>query len=182
MKTRNEFGQLLNLMGLVETAVEVGVLAAEFSKVIYSVCRFKKFYLIDPWKVFGKHNIATQREIDECDVMYQKAFDDVKIWADKNKGIEVIRGISPDEAGRFENETIDFVYIDASHLYEDVKADILAWWPKVRKGGILAGHDYYKKPNFTDIKRAVDKFIERENKTLYLTTDDDPYYSWWTVK
>jgi hypothetical protein len=41
----------------------------------------------------------------------------------------------------FDNETCDFVYIDADHSYEAVKADILAWLPKVKVGGTLAGDD-----------------------------------------
>lgn len=43
----------------------------------------------------------------------------------------------------FENGTVDFVFLDASHDYEAVKRDIEAWKPKLRKGGILAGHDYH---------------------------------------
>lgn len=56
----------------------------------------------------------------------------------------------------FENNSVDFVFIDASHEYSDVKNDILAWKPKVKKNGILAGHDYNAK--------GVDKAI---NELLY---------------
>ena len=45
-------------------------------------------------------------------------------------------------AARCPPETFDLVYIDAGHTYADVRADIEAWWPKVRPGGRLAGHDY----------------------------------------
>lgn len=40
------------------------------------------------------------------------------------------------------NGTLDFVFIDGSHLYEAVLADLKAWTPKVRKGGIIGGHDW----------------------------------------
>ena len=51
--------------------------------------------------------------------------------------------ISSVEAAKyFENGSVDFVFIDASHEYQDVKDDILAWLPKLKKGGTLAGHDY----------------------------------------
>jgi predicted O-methyltransferase YrrM len=56
---------------------------------------------------------------------------------------------------QFEDESLDFVYIDAAHDYDNVKADILAWKPKVKKGGILAGHDYVHPP----VKRAVDELL-----------------------
>lgn len=62
-----------------------------------------------------------------------------------------------EEAAKFYNdESIDLVFIDADHSYESVKKDILTWLPKVRKGGIISGHDEY----FPDVKRAVDSIFD----------------------
>ncbi len=58
---------------------------------------------------------------------------------------------------RYENETIDFCFIDGSHEYEDVKKDILAYLPKVKKGGILAGHDYDR--IWQGVINAVDEIL-----------------------
>lgn len=58
---------------------------------------------------------------------------------------------------KFEDESVDFVFIDASHEYEDIKSDIHAWMPKVKKGGIIAGHDY--EDGFPGVQRAVDEFF-----------------------
>lgn len=49
----------------------------------------------------------------------------------------------------------DMVFLDAGHKYEDIKADIAAWLPRVKKGGILAGHDY--SAQFPGVARAVDE-------------------------
>ena len=46
------------------------------------------------------------------------------------------------EAAADINEFFDFIYIDADHEYESVKKDIEAWIPRLRSGGIIAGHDY----------------------------------------
>jgi cephalosporin hydroxylase len=51
----------------------------------------------------------------------------------------------------YEDKSLDFVFIDADHAYEFVKADIKAWLPKVKSGGILAGHDY----NWPSVQQAV---------------------------
>jgi cephalosporin hydroxylase len=49
---------------------------------------------------------------------------------------------STDASKEFENKSLDFVFIDANHLYECVLQDIKAWLPKIKDGGIIAGHDY----------------------------------------
>lgn len=54
-------------------------------------------------------------------------------------------------AQEFDDASVRFVYLDGSHNYEDVLADIEAWLPKVKAGGILAGHDY----NQPEVAKAV---------------------------
>ena len=54
----------------------------------------------------------------------------------------------------------DFVFIDADHAYESVKADIRAWWPRVKPGGLICGHDYHK-PDYPGVTQAVDEWFAR---------------------
>lgn len=65
---------------------------------------------------------------------------------------------SMDAALMFADETFDFVFIDGNHWYDYVVMDIEAWLPKVKKGGILAGHDYVDKVN-CGVIRAVDELL-----------------------
>ena len=71
--------------------------------------------------------------------------------------VNIIKGHSLEVVNRYENETIDFCFIDGSHEYEDVKKDILAYLPKVKKGGILAGHVYDR--IWQGVINAVDEIL-----------------------
>lgn len=63
----------------------------------------------------------------------------------------------------------DFVFIDAAHDYESVKADIQAWIPKVKPGCVLAGHDYCDA--WPGVKQSVDELIPNRqlNKSVWWT-------------
>lgn len=57
----------------------------------------------------------------------------------------------------FKEESLDFVFIDANHEFKEVACDISEWSKKVRKGGIVAGHDYGRRPDgkFCQVKDVV---------------------------
>ena len=57
------------------------------------------------------------------------------------------------------NASLDFVYLDAGHSYADVRADIIAWAPKVRSGGWLCGDDYANTKIANDVQPAVDDAV-----------------------
>lgn len=67
----------------------------------------------------------------------------------------ILRGDSIDQAQNVEDESLDFVFIDADHSFPAVTTDINAWTPKVKRGGIIGGHDYDNKDS--EVKEAVDK-------------------------
>mmetsp|Transcript_9500 Transcript_9500/g.23691 ORF Transcript_9500/g.23691 Transcript_9500/m.23691 type:complete len:167 (-) Transcript_9500:78-578(-) len=53
-----------------------------------------------------------------------------------------IRGLSLEVAGRFAEEVFDWIYIDTKHTYESTLDELVAWYPKVRRGGLVSGDDY----------------------------------------
>lgn len=90
-----------------------------------------------------------------------------------------LRMPSLEAAAKFEDSSLDFVYIDASHEYEDVIEDIKYWMPKIKQGGIISGHDY---GNFFGVTRAVDELIPDANVDLNqnlwyyeITAEDKPH-------
>jgi predicted O-methyltransferase YrrM len=72
--------------------------------------------------------------------------------------INPIRADSVSASKMYADESLDAVFIDADHRYESVKKDIISWMPKVKKGGILAGHDYIRTHN--GVIQAVDELIQ----------------------
>jgi predicted O-methyltransferase YrrM len=70
--------------------------------------------------------------------------------------VNVIKGRSVDVASTFHNDSVDFIFIDGSHDYEDVRADIEAWWHKLKALRVLAGHDFA----LSGVNRAVTETIQ----------------------
>lgn len=70
--------------------------------------------------------------------------------------VSVIKGSSHDVHEQFADESIDFLFIDGNHKYDVVKKDLTLWYPKVKIGGIISGHDY---TNPCGVKQAVDEFF-----------------------
>lgn len=85
-----------------------------------------------------------------------------------------IQGDSTESASLYEDESLDFVFIDASHDYESFKKDLFAWFPKVKVGGLLAGHDYADP--YPGIVKAVTDHLA--NEEVHFT----PSTCWFTWK
>lgn len=88
--------------------------------------------------------------------------------------VELIRDYSYNVADRFEDGTIDFIYIDGAHDYQAVKNDIKLFAPKLKTFGILAGHDY--EHTWPGVIKAVDEIVI--NPPQLFTADDTS----WMVK
>jgi hypothetical protein len=85
---------------------------------------------------------------------------------------------STDCAAEFEDEQFDLVFIDGDHSYSGCKTDIDAWWPLVKRGGWLSGHDY-DHPKFPfGVKQAVDEWAENNGVLVELGEN----YTWFVRK
>jgi predicted O-methyltransferase YrrM len=96
----------------------------------------------------------------------------------------VHRALSQEAVEHFADESLDFVYIDANHGFEAVQADMRLWFPKIRPGGVLAGHDFLdgKLPegNF-GVHSAVREF-ERQMNLQAMATEEPRWPSWYILK
>ena len=96
-----------------------------------------KFDVVDTW--MGSDESAHKNDLSVINnTLYEDFLENMKPVMSV---INPIRMTSVDASQLYENNSLDFVFIDASHKYNDVKDDIEHWFPKVRKGGMLAGDD-----------------------------------------
>jgi predicted O-methyltransferase YrrM len=104
-------------------------------------------------RLYGVDNWAGETTVDETSEQIKQAYYR-NIWPLKSR-IVTLEYPSLEAVKAFPDGSLAFAFIDAAHDYDNVKADILAWMPKVKKGGILAGHDY----NYLPVKQAVDELL-----------------------
>jgi len=120
-----------------KVGVEIGVFKGEFSKTILSGWG-GRLYMVDPWRGLGNDYIDRTNHKHHSSI-YEDAMKSIDGYEDR--GI-MIRALSSEAVDLFEDNTLDFVYIDGNHAYNSVKQDLELWWPKLKKGGIMSGHDF----------------------------------------
>lgn len=129
--TRQDLFEIYTELGYTKGA-EIGVGTGRHAVQLLKNVPGLHLYAVDPWMKYGR---CSQRI---CDQRYNAT---VKRLEGKNATI--VRKPSIEAAKEFEDGSLDFVYIDGDHRFDAVMMDIILWAPKVRKGGIVAGHDYY---------------------------------------
>ena len=83
----------------------------------------------------------------------------------KNFEINILAITSKKASDMFEDNSIDFLFLDSDHSYEYVIMDLKLWWSKIKQDGILCGHDY--KEGYKGVKRAVDEFFIKNKIHLF---------------
>ena len=136
---RDSIGCLLNNLGFTR-GVEVGVQAGIFTHtVLQSWTRCERYFLVDVWAHQENYKDTANVQDSRHEELYQETLQRLQPWRNVTM---VCRNWSSVCAQAFANESMDFVYIDARHDFKGVSEDLRAYWPKVRPGGIFAGHDY----------------------------------------
>jgi hypothetical protein len=157
---------------------EIGVERGDTYGYILNNCpTIKEWHGVDIWTPYKQYVTKSNGSKWPHDQYHQHALSIAK----KHEGKAFIhRDYSENIAKEVEDESIDIVFIDADHTYEGVHSDILSWMPKVRKGGIICGHDYGLNPNginrFPGVDRAVHELIGKENIKV------GPDMVWWMEK
>ena len=148
----------------IETYCEIGVRHGQtFQKRLPYVSKLA--IAIDCWDLYEKES---QNDMHRARNEAKGQYENLKNYVDQNyygNVVKVIKAFSDDESviNQFDDETFDLIFIDGDHSYEGCKVDLENWWPKVKPGQILCGHDYCfpeKNPLNFGVKQAVDEFIK----------------------
>lgn len=154
----NLYSQLVQVLPEGATFVEVGVWKGKSLAyfIVEAVNNNKNLniYAVDTWKGSEEHKDET------CivnDTLFEEFSTNMVLVNDKYKPL---RMTSEEASKTFADNSIDAIFIDASHEYEDVKNDLILWYPKVKSGGYFCGHDY--SAGWPGVVRAVNEFFENK--------------------
>lgn len=196
-KPRIGIVDILHEYGLVNGfGVEVGVKCGDFSTQLLKSWNCQKLFLVDMWEGYDEYD-----EMHDHMSNYEKCVNNMASFP-SNK-YQILKMASVDASTHFPDNSLDFVYLDANHSYDGVKNDLHAWYPKIKKGGILAGDDYHLgstvRLNIPQIgndvefgvTKAVREFAVNKQKNLSIDIYADwcmavngqnvPMRNWWFV-
>jgi len=156
---------------------EIGVEYGGYTDIYYPILKKSKIYLIDLWKTEGNDYYFSNNP-GQVEDGYKKI---IEKYNDA-KNVTICKGYSSDWALNFEDEFFDWIYIDADHTTEAVLSDLKYWYPKLKKGGIISGHDYHADPSNKDysyfgVDEAVNSFFKDVIDDVHLTNEQ--YYKTW---
>ncbi|CAF3208982.1 unnamed protein product [Rotaria sp. Silwood2] len=182
------------------TGAEVGVQLGTFSlHLLKNWSNCVEFHAIDLWA----HQEHYQDPANSPQSVQEEAFQTAKKNLENfNHIIRYHRNFSHLAAKEIKNESLDFIYLDARHDYVGVAEDLQSYWPKLKPGGIMAGHDYLdldeqrtidpeqdwgvdargiKRTDNKAVKSAVNEFAREKNRQV-LQTIRDTWPSWYMRK
>lgn len=166
------------------TGVEIGVFRGATSAHLLRAFPNLFLYMIDPWDEYDPDS-AYYKSGDRCSRFNINQQSENQRLAEKATEFSlprrsILRLPSRIGAERLGGRSFEFVFIDGDHTYEAVSEDIDLWWPKVRTGCLLVGHDYNHPRNATGkfgVNRAVNEFVESEGLELNVVGT-----CWWVRK
>jgi len=154
-------------------AIELGVFKGGFSAMILHLLEPKTLYLVDPFEE-SKERYGVEQDFLPTAYSTQNEFDLIMKRFNEEIGsgqVNVNRKYSYDAVKDYPDNYFNFLYIDASHLYKDVKKDLNDWLPKLKEGGLMCLHDYVNIQNFGVIQ-AVDEWCVEQNFKIIIFNED----------
>ena len=173
-------------------------IAGEFAEQILASWDGEILILVDPWRHLTDYLDSWNSTDSVAAAQLKETRRRLSRFAER---VVYKRMLSEAAAALQPDASLDFIYIDANHAFARCLADLKSWYPKVRRGGIVAGHDYYNalalpdlEPDLSQpwagsdpceltsygVKAAVDLFIAPLRVRVDVTHEDLP--TWWFRK
>ena len=141
LRSREKLGRLLQARKFT-TGAEIGVQRGDHSLQLLTAWeRCQQFYLVDLWGYQENYVDPANQPQDAQDAIFRTAQAKLQPWTNKNV-TTFYRMKSTQAAEKIPDQSLDFVYVDARHDYCGVLEDLEAYYPKIRPGGIVSGHDF----------------------------------------
>ena len=179
--SRNDLGDFLNRHGLLDEGVEVGVADATYSSQIMNQWEGSCLHLVDLWDVDPRNRDCSQVSTELQETRHREAKNRMNRFGDRicfHKTDSILA------AQNFSDESLDFVYLDADHSLSSVQEELRVWFPKIRPGGLFAGHDFLD--GATDecefgVKSAVEAW-EAQSGYCVASTAESNFATWYVFK
>lgn len=152
---RDQMAELFTELGYTKGA-EIGTEQGVYAEALLKANPKLFLYCVDAWQAYREYRDHTRQS--KLDNFYEITKERLLSYRYRS---ELIRSFSMDALDQFGDNSLDFVYIDANHDFINVTQDIYYWSKKVRKGGIISGHDFVKRKNeaaHVHIKQVLDGY------------------------
>jgi len=172
---RAEVASIFAMLGY-KVGAEIGVEEGKYSVQLLDTIPDLKLFCIDSWLPYIRHGQRRQ------DRIYDRAVETLGKY-----NCEIIHKTSMNAVKDFEDGSLDFVYIDADHSWTGIVNDIVEWEKKVRIGGVVSGHDYWRQHSSSiypvHVKDVVNAYVRSYGiQPLYILKGEDREPSWFWVK
>jgi len=151
--------------------VEVGVHKADYSSLTLDIVPDMIWYGVDPYMPYGRWG-RKNPNWGGWNALHQKIIAKMARFGER---FILVRKTS-DEGVNFIPDNVDFVFIDGNHDYDYVQRDLVAYESKVKKGGIMAAHDFATGPGV-----AIAEYVKEHNRNIIHEDFDPCGVCWWRV-
>jgi hypothetical protein len=173
---RRDLCVMFNEMGF-DCGAEIGVWQGDFSEVLSVAIPGLRLLCVDPWDEYDAYTDKKNQQ-DRLD----KAFDVTCRRLMAYPLTTILRMTSIDASERVPDGSLDFVYIDGNHASAYVELDLELWVPKVKRGGVVSGHDYefIQQHPWIEVKQAIESYTTAHpiDELTVLTADKHASYYW----
>lgn len=162
----------INLHGENLIGLELGILRAEsFCTLLQNCPNIKKLYGVDSWKPYHDILLKPYSVSEKQQEMIKFiAYHNIKFSGYQDKAV-ILEKDSNQALEDIPDAYLDFIFLDAYMNYDQVMNDLEGWYPKVKTGGLFAGHDY----NSVAVQKGVDQFRNKHNINSTLSLFDQTW-------